>query len=214
MNLFTRLSRAPLVLAIGTLLAQAAAAEVTPYRFSLTPHAGYVLGGQFEDDDTGDEVDLDEAAGLGLILNAPFDDRTEWEVFYSRQETDIDDTTVAIDPGLDITIHYLQIGGTYVGEGRTARPYMVATIGGSHIDPDSSDFDSDTFFAFGIGGGLQVFPASRVGLRLEGRLFGSFIDSDTALFCRSGPAGSQCLIRTEGDMLWQWDMFAGVTVRF
>jgi hypothetical protein len=203
-----------LVGALGMMMAVPAFAEVTAYRFALTPFAGYRIGGEFEDDDTGDELDLDDGASLGLILNAPYDDRTEWEVFYGRQETDIDDATVPVDPNLDIVIEYLQIGGTYVGEGEAARPYLAATIGGSRIEPDGAGFDSETYFAFGIGGGLHVFPESRVGLRLEGRLFGSLVDSDSGVFCQSGPTGSRCLIRSSGDVFWQWDMFAGVTVRF
>jgi hypothetical protein len=198
----------------GLLLADGAAAEIAPYRFSLTPFAGYRIGGEFEDDDNGDELDLDDGASAGLILNAPFDDRTEWEVFYGRQSTEIDQATVVVDPGLDIVVEYLQVGGTYVGEGDIARPYLAATIGGSRIDPDGGGFDSETYFAFGLGGGLHVFPEARVGLRLEGRLFGSLIDSDSGIFCQSGPNASRCLIRSSGDVFWQWDMFAGMTVRF
>ena len=209
-----RLDLSLVLAAAGLLAAGPSAAEVTPYRVALTPYFGYRIGGEFDDDDTNDELDLDDGASVGLILNAPFDDRTEWEVFYGRQETDIDEATVAVDPNLDIVIEYLQIGGTYVGDGETARPYLAATIGGARIEPDGAGYDSDTYFAFGIGGGLQVFPESRVGVRLEGRLFGSLIDSDSGVFCQSGPGGSRCLIRSSGDVFWQWDMFAGVTVRF
>lgn len=195
-------------------LAMPVGAQVAPYRFSLTPFAGYRIGGEFDDDDNDDELELDDGASIGLILNAPFDDRTEWEVFYGRQETDIDESTVLVDPGVDLVVEYLQVGGTYVAEGEVARPYLAATIGGSRIDPDGGGFDSETYFAFAIGGGLHVFPERRIGLRLEGRLFGSLVDSDSGVFCQSGPNASRCLIRSSGDVFWQWDMFAGMTVRF
>lgn len=201
------------ILLVSIFLALPAAAEVTPYRFSLTPFAGYRIGGEFDDDDNDDELELDDGASIGLIVNAPFDDRTEWEVFYSRQSTDIDQSTVTVGQDVDVTVEYLQIGGTYVGDGETARPYLAATVGGSRIDADGG-FDSETYFAFGIGGGLHVFPENRIGLRLEGRLFGSLVDSDSGVFCQSGPNANRCLISSSGDVFWQWEMFAGMTVRF
>jgi hypothetical protein len=201
------------VLLVGILLALPAAAEVTPYRFSLTPFAAYRIGGEFDDDDNDDELELDNGASIGLIVNAPFDDRTEWEVFYSRQSSDIDRSPVAVAPELDVTVEYLQAGGTYVGDGDTARPYLAATVGGSRIDADGG-FDSETYFAFGIGGGLHLFPENRLGLRLEGRLFGSLLDSHSGVLCQSGSNASRCLIRSSGDVFWQWEMFAGMTVRF
>ena len=90
----------------------------------------------------------------------------------------------------------------------------AAPDNGTHIEPDDAALDSDTFWSFSIGGGLQVAPSSRFGLRLEARAWGTLVDSSTSLFCSSGPQGGLCAIRIDGRMLWQFEAFAGVVFRF
>ena len=91
---------------------------------------------------------------------------------------------------------------------------MSATIGGTHIDVDTEGFGSDTFLGFSIGGGLQIAPNSRLGLRLEGRAFGTLLRSGSTIFCGSGPGGAGCAITVAGDVLWQFQMMAGIVFRF
>lgn len=195
------------------------AGEAGAYRFSVTPIAGYRMGGNFDGEEEGEEVSLDDDSMLGVILNGPVqsvygDAYTEWELYFSRQSAGIDDAPAGVDPSLDIDITHVLAGGTYVAEGETARPFLAAGIGIAHLSPDGAGYDSDTVFAFGIGAGAHVFPASQVGLRLEARLLGAVIDSDNALFCSSASGGASCVFRASGDVLWQWELFAGVTARF
>jgi len=186
----------------------------------ITPFAGYRLGGSFEADaaanpDTPD-IDLDDAATFGLAVNWPAEENTEWEVYASRQATSLE-TAGLFAPGdappTDLDITYLQLGGTYWFEGDLARPFIVATVGVSRFEPDDAALDSETFFAFGIGGGYKFWPTSRLGLRLEGRVFGSLVDSDEAVFCRAGGEASGCLVAVRGDALWQWELMAGLVFR-
>ncbi len=199
--------------------APAPAAEPGEYRFSVTPLLGYRMGGDFESDDTDAEVSLDDDVSFGFIINAPAeaiggDAYTEWELYFSRQSAGIEDAPLDVDPTLDVDISYLLLGGTYVGPGELVRPFLAAGIGAAHLSPDGSGYDSDTVFAFGIGGGAQVFPTERIGLRLEVRALGAVLDSDSSIFCRSGPEGSACLVGANGDVLWQWEVFAGLVARF
>jgi opacity protein-like surface antigen len=204
---------------MGPLMA-AAADDV--YHLEITPFAGYRLGGSFdaEDNATGVDVDvdIDDHASYGLIVNWPAAFNTEYEVFLSRQSTSLDTNAGLFLPGEpvldDLDISYLQVGGTYLFEGDRAWPFIVATVGASRFEPDSSEFDSETFFSFGIGGGYKIAPSSRIGLRLEGRLLGSYLGGDSAVFCRSDEVSSGCLIAVSGDMVWQWEMSAGLRVRF
>ena len=185
----------------------------------ITPFAGYRMGGEFEgegSDPAAADIEIDDAAAFGLAINWPADENTEWEVYASRQSTDLG-TAGLFDPaatppgGLDIT--YLQVGGTYWFDGDLARPYIVATVGVSRFEPDDAAFDSETFFAFGVGGGYKLWPTSRLGLRLEGRFFGSVVDSDETVFCRTGGVTSGCLIAVSGDAIWQWELTAGLVFR-
>lgn len=186
-------------------------------RVSLTPLGGYTFAGKFEDEAGAREVEVEDAAHYGLILNFRESERTQWEVFYSLQETEADLSD--LPPGspagtLELSIQYLQIGGTYVGEGLTARPFLAATVGGTRFDPDPLTFDSENFFSFGIGAGWQLQPTERVGLRLEGRLMGTFLGSDTALFCQTGPEENICAITAESDMYWELQTSLGFIFRF
>jgi opacity protein-like surface antigen len=193
----------------------AAVAQQSPGAFELTPYAGYRFGGTFDDRDGATSVELDDRGDFGVILNIRESANTQWEVIYSRQDTSADLAGLTPpDSSVDVELHYFQAGGTYLGEGERARPYLAATIGGTHISPASSTYDGDTFWSFSIGAGLQLRPSDRVGIRLEARAWGTLIDSDTSLFCASGPEGALCAIAIDGSMLWQMEAFAGVVFRF
>ncbi|HEX7718512.1 MAG TPA: hypothetical protein VF389_01800, partial [Woeseiaceae bacterium] len=100
-------------------------------RFSLTPFGGYSFGGTFEDAEETLTVEVDDAAHFGLIFNIREGANTQWEIFYSMQQTDADTAEVTpSQPLVDIDIHYLHIGGTYVADGGRARPFLAATVGG------------------------------------------------------------------------------------
>ena len=208
-----------LLLVLACLGPLAAVAGEDRYRLEVTPFAGYRLGGSFdaEDNTAGVDVDIDDHSSYGLIVNWPAEENTEWEVYLSRQSTSLD-TGNLFEPGEavldDLDITYLQAGGTYLFEGNRAWPFIVATIGASRFEPDDNEFDSETFFSFGIGGGYKIAPTSRLGLRLEGRVLGSYLGGDSAVFCRSDEVSSGCLIAVSGDMVWQWEVSAGLRFRF
>jgi len=197
----------------------AALADEDVYHLEITPFVGYRMGGSFEADevDAGADVDIADDASYGLVINWPADPNTEYEIFYSRQSTSLETNSLFApgEPVLDeLTISYLQLGGTYLFEGERGRPFMMATIGASRFEPDNSAYDSETFFAFSIGGGYKLALTPRIGLRLEGRVLGSAINSDSAVFCRSDEVSSGCLIAVRGNLVWQWEMGAGLRVRF
>jgi hypothetical protein len=115
---------------------------------------------------------------------------------------------------IDLSIDYLQFGGTYIGPSRLARPFLAATVGLSRFDPEASQFSAETYFAFSIGTGVKLWPENRFGLRLEGRLYGSVLDSESKIFCASDSENSACLISTKAEVLWQWEMMFGAILRF
>jgi hypothetical protein len=195
--------------------APAAYAQQNDFKFELTPFAGFATGGEFEDSTTTASLELDDSAAFGLILNIDESANTQWEILYSLQTTEADTTGLPISGApLDIDVHYIQGGGTYLFDGNAARPFLAATIGASHFEPGLSGVDSETFFAFSIGTGLQIRPNERFGIRIEARGYGTLLNSESDLFCQSGPAGAMCAVRVEGNILWQWHAFAGFTFRF
>jgi opacity protein-like surface antigen len=213
----------PVVILLLTAAPIVDAREAYQYRFSITPVIGYRMGGSVDGENdageqTGEEISLDDASTLGLIINAPFQDLggayTEWEFSFNTQSVGLDEAPDAVDRDLKIDITHYLVGGTYVGGEGAVRPYLAAGIGAAHLSPDAPGYESDTVFGFGIGIGAHFFPESRVGLRLEGRAMGSVLDNDSAVFCASGPTGSGCAFLASGEWLLQWEVMAGATFRF
>ena len=205
-----------LICSVIVLLSTATAlAQDQNFNFELTPYAGYRVGGEFEGTDGDLSIDLDDDSSFGFIFNARHSPVTQWEILYSRQETSADTIGTGLsDPSLDLSVEYLQGGGTYLWDGEHVRPYLAATLGGTHVNVTTDGYDSDTFFSFSLGLGLQIQPNSRVGIRLEARSFGTLLDSDTDIFCQSSPANNICAIRIDGTVLWQIEAFAGLVFRF
>ena len=201
-----------LLLAVSAISGAPAAAEGN---IELTPFGGYRFGGSFNVDDAAGSYDVDDSFAAGLIANWRHTDNTRWEIYYARQDTDaaLDAATIN-DPMLDVRTHVLQLGGTYQGSGERVRPYLAATLGGTHVKVTSRGSESDTFFSGSIGVGVLLRPDARLGARLEVRGHGTLIDSNSDLFCQTGPSLNACALRVEGDVLWQIDTFAGIVVRF
>jgi hypothetical protein len=199
-----------------SLIALPVGAAEKQYHFQLTPFAGYRFGGGFEDRETEVEYELENSPSLGLILNFPSKGNTEWEIYYSKQSTEVD--IAGFLPGenaLNMDVEYLQVGGTYLFKSsKHAVPYFVATAGATKMDPGGANTKSDTFFSAGVGGGWKYFPTSRVGLRLDGRFIGTFVDSNSRIFCQSGAAGGECAVSTSGKLLYQFELQAGIVFRF
>jgi len=190
-------------------------AQEQPFNFEITPFGAYRFGGEFEETDGNFSIDLDDNGSFGLILNARHSPITQWEILYSRQETSADTTGLGLgDPTLDFNVQYLHAGGTYLWDGHQVRPFLAATLGVTRIEVNNPGFDSDSFFSFSLGLGLQVRSTDRLGIRLEARGFGTLLDSDTDLFCEFGPSNNICAIRINGTIMWQLEAIAGIVLRF
>lgn len=205
-------------LAIATfvlLYSVSALGQEQDFNFELTPYGAYRVGGEFEEQDTTTSIDIDDSGSYGLIFNVSHSPVTQWEIIYSRQETNADASQLGLsNPAPDLSVEYLQAGGTYLWDGEHVRPYLAATIGGTRIDVDSPGFDDDTFFSFSLGLGLQIKPSNRLGIRLEARGFGTLLDADSDLFCQFGPANNICAVRINGSLMWQTEALAGIVFRF
>lgn len=190
-------------------------AQSEPLESEFTVFGGLRAGGEVSVEGTGEVYSAEDSSSYGLIWNTRHQRNTEWEVYFSRQQTEVELSDPAvIVPGFDIDIYTLQLGGTYLFEGKGVRPYLAMTLGGTHAKADSEDGGSDTFFSGSIGMGLKFREGERLGFRLEGRAHGVLISSNSKLFCQTGPDDNSCLVQVEGDLFAQFEAFAGVTFRF
>ena len=197
----------------------AKAQEQTPgaaKRFELTPFGGFTFGGSLEDEDSNQDLDFDDGDILGLIFNIREKYNTQYEFLFAIDDaaaktSDLDDITSDVD----LDNEYYQLGGTYLFDSESlTEPFIAATIGLSRFKPDGDDFDDENFFSWSLGGGVKILPTERFGIRLEARSFGSWVDGDTDLFCRSVNGVTRCAISASGDIVWRWHFTAGAVFRF
>jgi hypothetical protein len=193
-----------------------AAAQDEALRFELTPYAGYRLGGKFTAQDGGGSFELRESAAQGLIFDIRAKDvNTQWEVLYAHQQTEVETQPgFGGGPLLDLDADYYHFGGTYLFDGENVRPFIALTLGLARFEPAPSGLEAENYFSGSLAGGLQLRASQRIGVRLEGRVFGTLVNSDGALFCRTGGAINTCALSINGDALFQWEARAGLVFRF
>jgi hypothetical protein len=197
-----------LLFAVGMALGQTAVASAQ--NVEVAPVAGYRFGGGFFELVTGHPVDLDGAPSLGLALNVPLANGLQIEGLFTRQRARVLVPAPYPRPSASwpITVDHWQAGGLQeYGRGRL-RPFLTGTLGLTRF---AATGDSEIRFTAGAGGGVKVFPTRHIGVRLDGRVFATFVDADARVgVCSSGG----CLLSFHADILWQADFTAGVVFRF
>ncbi len=200
-------------LATIVLIAAAVPGYIYAADFEITPFAGYTWGGEFQDSTTGTKLSVDEKASYGIMLDFKQTDDSQIELYLSRQATRLQakqSNAFTSTPLFDLDIDYIHIGGTYGTDSGKVKPFIVGTLGVTHFVPKGEGLDSATKFSLSLGGGARIFFTDRIGLRLEGRWFGTLFDGSGQAFCSSG----QCLIKVQGDLFSQFVANAGVIVTF
>jgi hypothetical protein len=156
------------------------------------------------------DVDLEKGASYGLALNWEGESDSFYELAYSKQKSTLDASTP-----LGVSVEYLQIGGyTLVGanKGRVL-PYFLLTVGFGRLTPDEPDLQATTRFAAAIGGGVKVPFTPHITLRIDGRVYATFLDGEKDIFCRSADDPA-CTIRLQGSTLIQPEISLGFTYGF
>jgi len=169
-------------------------------------------GGEFEVVDTGADLTLNEAQTLGIVVDKQTQKGTYYEFYYSKQPTKLTSSDpFSSDSQFDVDVEYLHFGGkSYIN--KEDGTFLVGTIGATHFDPKTAGLDSETKFSLGLGTGIEFGGDSNIGLRLEGRAFGTFLDSSGAIFCGGSSGG--CTIITTSSVLWQLELNVGLVFRF
>jgi hypothetical protein len=177
----------------------------------ITPFAGYSFGGEFEERDTGEELNISDTSNWGGVVNVDLSEITQLELFYSRQETEL--TSGGLFPAdrlFDMDVEYFHIGGTYLLGRNEWQPFVVGTVGLAHLSPAPSDVSSLNKFSLGIGGGLKFFPTEHLGLYMAGRGLVTFVESTLAFSIDEGGG----TIYFSADALWQVQLSAGLVFAF
>lgn len=190
-------------------------AQEQAWKFEITPYAAYRLGGSFDQKDGAGRVEINDSSAEGILFNIAANPNGQYELIYARQRSDADTSGFfPDDPTIDMDVEYVQFGGTYLFDGEYARPFIALTLGVTQFDPELADTGSESFVSASLGGGVQIRARERLGIRLEARLFTTFVDDDSDIFCASNDGVGGCLVRADARMLSQWEARAGLVFRF
>jgi hypothetical protein len=206
------------VFSVASALLIAAAPAWAQHRAEITPFVGYVFGNSVS---TGiGKVGIAGDMNYGVLLDVNVRPGGQIELSYARQDTKFTlDTFAGIKRDLtDVAVNYFQIGGLgYVAQGQ-AQPFMSFTLGATWYDPKQNTIDDgagntirvddEWRFSMILGLGAKYFASDRLGLRVQGRLYATFLDTGGGVFCGFGG----CSLGLFGAGVIQGDFSGGVTI--
>jgi opacity protein-like surface antigen len=198
------------LLAGSTVVEQAYGDE--PAQFSISPFFGYRVGGDFRLNGTGQLISLDDHATFAFAVDARADEGRDYELFYSRQSTDLRGNGFV---PVDTVVEYLHVGGTLaLADEGWIKPYFGGGLGVTRLSPGLAPGSSDTRFSVSLALGLRAPLTQHFSLRFEARGYFTPLNTDTTLFCRSDQGGALCQVRGRGSALFQGDFLAGASYAF
>jgi len=187
----------------------ASAASARAQGIEIAPFAGYRFGGGFFEALTNQPIDRDGAPAVGLVFDVPLAEGSHLEGLFSHQFADISLAPAAGGTPVRtrVIVQHFQGGGLQEFGVDRIRPFLMGSLGLTHY---STGADSDVRFTVGAGGGVKLFPSSVVGVRLDGRVYATFLDFDVhAAACANGT----CLTNVHTDVVWQAEFTAGLVFR-
>jgi hypothetical protein len=176
----------------------------------VAPFGGYRFGGDFFEIITGQPVDLDGAVSMGIVLDVPLAEGLHVEGLFTHQHAHVSVPGRLIQPATRwrISVDHWQ-GGSLQEFGRGhVRPFLTVNLG---LTRYAAEADSELRFTLGAGGGVKVFATPHLGLRLDGRVFATFVDAQGSVIACSGRT---CFLALHANVVWQAEFTAGVVVRF
>jgi hypothetical protein len=188
-----------------------APARAAAQTVEIAPMGGYRFGGGFFERVTGQAVDLDGAPAVGVIVNVPLHDGLFVEALVTHQEARVTVPGGAFTPATRwrIDVDHVQAGGLQeFWRHRRARPFLTGLIG---LTRYAADGDNEIRFTASAGGGVKLMPVPRVGVRLDGRVFGTLVEVEgRAIACSPGI----CLVAFDANIVWQAEFTLGLVVAF
>ena len=173
--------------------------------FEVTPFGGYRFGGDFFELLAAHPLDRDGALTLGLAVDVPFAGGSQVEGVFTRERANVPITVGASDSA---SIDHWLVGGLQELSGGRARPFLTGLLG---LTRYATDGDSEIRFAVSAGGGVKLFPQSRVGLRLDGRAFTTIVDADAHGYACA--PGRPCFLAIHADLVWQAEFTTGLVIQ-
>jgi hypothetical protein len=197
---------APALLAIGLLVCLTDSASAQTIEFS--PLAGYRFGGDLFELAANRPIDLDGAPVVGGAVNVDLGDGLWFEALFSHQKARVDVPGDAFGPPTRwsaVVDHWLAGGRQEFGAGRV-QPFLSGLLGLTYYGAAG---DNEIRFAVAAGGGVKLPIQRRLAVRLDSRVFTTFVDADArAVACAPGV----CLVGLDVSTAWQMEFTADLVV--
>jgi hypothetical protein len=186
-------------------------AIATAQTVEIAPVGGYRFGGGFFERVTQQEVDLDGAPSVGGVVNVRLRDGLFVEVLVTHQEAGVTVPQSAFGPATRwrIAVDHYQAGGLQeFFDRRRTRPFLTGLLG---LTRYAADGDNEIRFTASAGGGVKLMPMPRLGIRLDGRVFATFVEAEgRAIACSPGI----CLVAFDADIVLQAEFTVGLVFGF
>jgi len=186
------------------------ATTLSAQTMELAPFGGFRFGSALVETINGRPIDVDGAPAVGLIVDVPLANGMQVEAAFSHQRASVFVASGSFTPSptQHVTVDHWQAGGLQeFGNSPRARPFLTGVLGLTRYGVGG---DNEIRFTTGAGGGVKLFPAPHIGVRLEGRVFATFLDAaGTGLAC----GGRGCLIALHVDVAWQAEFTAALVVK-
>jgi hypothetical protein len=194
---------------LALLLLLSAPAPVAAQTFEIAPFGGYRVGGDLFEAATNQFLDIDGAPVAGAVVNVGMWNGLSFEALASVQWADVDVRAHTFDPPVRVRAYVNQFlaGGRQDFGNRNVRPFMTGLVGLTHYTAEGED---EVRFALSGGGGVRIGADHHVQLRLEGRVFTTFVDVDL----EAGVCSGGCVGAVDVSVAWQAEFTAGLVFAF
>ncbi len=182
-------------------------------RVEISPFVGGQFGGGIQS--SPGRLEIEPGIVYGAIVDVRVRPDATIQMLYGRQDTTLEfessDLFFPSTVRAGLAVEYYHLGGAVeFGEGRL-RPYFALTVGATRFNPKVEDVGSEWRFSIGSGLGVKTYLSPRFGLRLEGRVWPTFLQTSGGFLCSLPGA---CLVSVEADFLTQGSATAGFFVTF
>jgi opacity protein-like surface antigen len=87
---------------------------------------------------------------------------------------------------------------------------VTGGLGLTHFSPEDTLLSDETRFSMNIGLATKIAVSENISLRVGGRVYATFFNSDSQVFCNE----EKCAISTSSDLWVQSEVNAGITFSF
>ena len=177
----------------------------------VVPLAGYRFNNDLFEVAANRPIDVDGAPVVGAGVNVTLGNGMWFETLFTRQQADVTaPRSVPAAPGRSrVVVDQVLAGGRQEFGVRAVRPFFTGLLGLTRYGIDGED--AEVRFSIGAGGGIRVPVQRRIGVRLDSRVFSTFVDLD-ARAAACGPG--LCLVSVDANVVWQFEFTADVIVVF